>query len=85
MAHAVIWYGVPRISDGAAERSRSENCVRVTRTESVPEGCRVRHFDELDERAQDAVVGLDAESTVCDAPGLSTADVIVYTAYYRIE
>ena len=72
-------------ADGVAERSRSEHCVRLTRTDSVPEGSRVRHFDELDQRAQDAVAGLDAGGVVCDAPGLTAADVIVYTDYYRVE
>ena len=76
---------MPRTADCLAERSRSQDCVRVTRTDSVPDECRVRRFDELDERAQDAVAGLDAGNTVCDAPGLSDADVIVYTDYYRVE
>ena len=68
-----------------ADTSRSQRCVRVTRTDSVPEGSRVRHFDELDERAQNAVASLDADTTVCDAPELAAADVIVYTDYYRVE
>ena len=72
-------------ADGVAERSRSQHCVRVTRTDSVPDGSRVRHFDELDERAQNALAGLDGGGTVCDAPGLAAADVIVYTDYYRVE
>ena len=76
---------MPRTVDGLAERSPNGNCVRVTRTDSVPEGSRVRHFDELDERTQDAVAGLDAGSTVCDAPELAAGEVIVYTDYYRVE
>ena len=76
---------MPLTADGVAERSRSQDCVRLTPTDSVPDGSRVRHFDELDERAQDAVVSLDAGSTVCDAPELATADIIVYTDYYRVE
>ena len=76
---------MPQPADGVAERSRSQHCVRLTRTDTVPDGSRVRHFDELGERAQNAVASLDAGSTVCDAPELAAADVIVYTDYYRVE
>ena len=76
---------MPRTVDGLAEGSRNESCVRLTRTDSVPEGYRVRHFDELGERAQDAVAGVDTGSAVCDAPELTAGEVIVYTDYYQIE
>ena len=76
---------MPQMADGVAERSRSEHCVRLTRTDSVPEESHVRHFDELGERAQNAVASLDAGGIVCDAPGLTTADIIVYTDYFRVE
>ena len=76
---------MPRTADCLAERSGDENRVRVTPTDSVPEGYRVRHFDELGEPAQDAVAGLDAGSAVCDAPELTAGEVIVFTDYYRVE
>ncbi len=71
--------------DGVAKRSESGDRVRVTRTESVPEGSRVRHFDQLDERTQDAVASIDGAHAVFDAPELTTGDVVVFTDYYRVE
>ena len=60
----------------------------VTRTETVPENARVRHFDELDDTDQEFLV--DATSGDGSRPsaarsGLSAGDVVVFTDYYRVQ
>ena len=71
--------------DGDAELVSDPGCVRVTPTESVPAGSRVRHFDELSDSAQDAVAGADDGAVIRGSSGLSTGEVIVFTDYYRVE
>jgi hypothetical protein len=60
----------------------------VIRTNSVPESARVRHFDELDDAAQEylahAVEGASPRDPTT-LSGLSEGDVVVYTDYYRIQ
>jgi hypothetical protein len=48
----------------------------------------VRHFDQLSDRAQRVVAAADADwtpSVDAPTPVLSTADVVVFTDYYRVE
>jgi hypothetical protein len=60
--------------------------------ENVPDDARVRHYDELDERAKEY---LDAVATGRDRPftdggrpepvaDLRSGDVVVFTDYYRV-
>ncbi|WP_224268328.1 hypothetical protein [Haloprofundus salinisoli] len=61
--------------------------VAATRTETVPAGARVRHFDELDESAQQLVLEaangqLTNTATVSD---LRSGDIVVFTDYYRVH
>ncbi|MFB6096275.1 MAG: hypothetical protein ABEJ74_02675 [Haloferacaceae archaeon] len=66
----------------------------------VPEGARVRHFDELDERAQqDLFAAVHGGSSLAgeesrnrrvsdgggDVTGLVSGDVVVFTGYYRVR
>jgi hypothetical protein len=56
--------------------------------ETVSESARVRHFDELDETAQESLAGaVDGPSSprTTSLPGLSSGDVVVFTDYYRIR
>ncbi|WP_435068869.1 hypothetical protein [Haloplanus sp. C73] len=60
----------------------------VNRAEAVPKSGRVRHFDELDERAQDYLVHVAEGASPRDPTnlsGLREGDVVVFTEYYRIE
>ncbi|KTG09341.1 hypothetical protein AUR64_16305 [Haloprofundus marisrubri] len=61
--------------------------VAATRTDTVPAGARVRHFDELDERAQQMVVAAanGQLSNTASVPGLRSGDVVVFTDYYRVH
>lgn len=60
--------------------------VAPTRTDSVSEDARVRHYDELGEDAQRLLADVaDGDRTAGRAPELADGDVVVYTAYYRIE
>jgi len=60
----------------------------VNRSETAPESGRVRHFDELGERAQEYLVHVAEGASPRDPTnldGLREGDVVVYTEYYRIE
>ena len=60
----------------------------VTGTDTVPETARVRHFDELDDSAQEYLFNV-AEGVSPRDPGnlsgLNEGDVVVFTEYYRIQ
>ncbi|MFB6102954.1 MAG: hypothetical protein ABEJ73_10355 [Haloplanus sp.] len=60
----------------------------VNRTDTVPESARVRHFDELDDSAQEFLVHV-AEGVSPRDPanlsGLQEGDVVVFTDYYHIQ
>ncbi|WP_338737642.1 hypothetical protein [Haloplanus salilacus] len=60
----------------------------VNRTNSVPESARVRHFDELDDAAQEYLVHVEAGASPRDPTtlsGLDEGDVVVFTDYYHIQ
>ena len=66
--------------------TRDEPTVTLVRTDTVPEGARVRHYDELGEPAQRLLAAAEnGERAAGSAPGLADGDVVVYTDYYRIE
>jgi len=59
----------------------------VHRTDGVPEGARVRRFDELADPAQQYPVRAAEGVSPRDprnVPGLNEGDVVVFTDYYRI-
>jgi hypothetical protein len=60
----------------------------VNRTDAVPESARVRHFDELDDSAQEYLVHVAEGASPRDPTNLSElneGDVVVFTDYYRIQ
>jgi len=60
----------------------------VNRTETVPETARVRHFDELDDSAQEYLFNVASGASPRDPSnlsGLNEGDVVVFTDYYRIQ
>ncbi|MFB6194629.1 MAG: hypothetical protein ABEI80_00520 [Haloplanus sp.] len=60
----------------------------VNRTETVPESARVRHFDELDDSAQEFLVHATEGASPRDPANLSDlreGDVVVFTDYYHIQ
>ncbi|WP_224449033.1 hypothetical protein [Haloprofundus salilacus] len=68
--------------------SQSANTtVAVTRTDSVPAGARVRHFDELDESAQQHVLAAanGQLTNTASVSNLRSGDVVVFTDYYRVH
>jgi hypothetical protein len=60
----------------------------VSRTDSVPESARVRHFDELDDSAQEYVAhaarGISPQETAT-LSGLSEGDVVVFTDHFHVQ
>jgi hypothetical protein len=59
----------------------------VKRTETVPETARVRHFDELDDSAQQYLCNVAAGAPPRDPSnlsGLNEGDVVVFTDYYHV-
>ena len=60
--------------------------LRVSRTSAVPTDARVRHFDELDDVAQQYLVAVANGTTPTERPtDLSSGDVVVFTEYYRVN
>jgi len=60
----------------------------VDRTETVPETARVRHFDELDDSAQEYLSNVARGVSPRDPSnlaGLSEGDVVVFTDYYHVK
>jgi len=60
----------------------------VNRTDSVPESARVRHFDELDDAAQEYLAHVAEGASPRDPTnlsGLDEGDVVVFTDYYHIK
>jgi hypothetical protein len=59
----------------------------VDSTDWVPERSRVRHFDELDEAAQEFLIQSTEGATARDprtVPDLREGDVVVFTEYYHV-
>jgi len=60
--------------------------LTVTEVEDLPASADVRHFDELSHRAQRRFLRLLERGPVAADGGLFTAgEIVVFTAYYRIE
>jgi len=60
--------------------------IRIRRVGLIPEGARVRHFDELDEDAQAAVSELAGRPrTGRETSDLDDGDVVKFTDYYQIR
>jgi hypothetical protein len=64
--------------------------VELRTVESVPEGAKVGHYDELDEAAKEevpALVGADGATDVGGEVGASLADydLVKYTDYLRVQ
>ena len=60
----------------------------VTGTDTMPETARVRHFDELDDSAQEYLFNVAAGASPRDPgtlSGLNEGDVVVFTDYYHIK
>ncbi|GAB3326956.1 MULTISPECIES: hypothetical protein [Haloplanus] len=60
----------------------------VNRTDTVPESARVRHFDELDDSAQQYLVHVAEGVSSRDPTNLSElneGDVVVFTDYYHVQ
>ena len=60
----------------------------VDRTDTVPETSRVRHFDELDDSAQEYLSNVAQGASPRDPSnlsGLNEGDVVVFTDYYHIK
>lgn len=60
----------------------------VNRTDTVPESARVRHFDELDDSAQEYLVHVSEGVSPQDPSnltGLNRGDVVVFTDYYHVQ
>jgi hypothetical protein len=60
----------------------------VDRTDTVPETARVRHFDELDDSAQEYLFNVAQGASPRDPSnlsGLNEGDVVVFTEYYHIQ
>jgi hypothetical protein len=60
----------------------------VHETETVPESAEVRHFDELDESAQQYLCNVADGASPRDPnnlSGLNEGDVVVFTDYYHVE
>ncbi|MFB6161293.1 MAG: hypothetical protein ABEJ61_08985 [Haloferacaceae archaeon] len=65
----------------------SSTDLSVTDPGSLSADARVRHVDELDERAQAFLDAARAEGTTPDDPpaDLTPGDVVVFTEYYRVR
>ncbi|MFD1571081.1 hypothetical protein [Halorubrum laminariae] len=60
--------------------------IRIRRAGLISEDARVRHFDELDEDAQDAVRELAGRPQTGQEPtDLDDGDVVKFTDYYQIR
>jgi hypothetical protein len=60
--------------------------LRVSRTAAVSNDARVRHFDELDDVAQQYLAAVATGTTPTEQPAdLTSGDVVVYTDYYRVH
>jgi len=60
--------------------------MRLRRTEWIRPDARVRHFDELSDRTQDAVFEIaDEPRTVPEAADLEDGDVVKFTDYYQVR
>jgi hypothetical protein len=60
--------------------------LRLRRNGWIQPGARVRHFDELDEDAQNLVSDLAGRpQTVPEAADLEDGDVVIYTDYYQVR
>lgn len=60
----------------------------VNRTDTVPETARVRHFDELDDSAQEYLFNVAKGASPRDPgnlSGLNEGDVVVFTDYFHIQ
>jgi len=60
----------------------------VNRTDTVPESARVRHFDELDDSAQEYLVHVEegvSPRNPTNPSGLNEGDVVVFTDYYHVQ
>jgi len=60
----------------------------VNRTDTVPETARVRHFDELDDSAQEYLFTVAEGASPRDPSnlsGLTEGDVVVFTDYYHVK
>jgi hypothetical protein len=60
----------------------------VKGTDTVPETARVRHFDELDDSAQEYLFTVAEGASPRDPgnlSGLNEGDVVVFTDYYHIK
>lgn len=60
----------------------------VNRTDAVPETARVRHFDELDDAAQEFLVQVAEGASPRDPTnlsGLNEGEVVVFTDYFHIK
>lgn len=65
----------------------THSSVRLEPLTTVPMKGRVRHFDELDEGAQEAVIHHVAGLTggVRDSGDLKDGDVVVFTDYFSVR
>jgi hypothetical protein len=60
--------------------------LRLRRTGWIQPGARVRHYDELDEDAQNLVSELAGRpQTVPETGNLVDGDVVIYTDYYQVR
>ncbi|NHN47072.1 hypothetical protein G9464_05600 [Halostella sp. JP-L12] len=76
---------------GSTTSDAPAGALRLRRTESVPADARVRHVDELSERAQQRLYGLldDGETGVPlddrTANEFTDGEVVVFTGYYEVD
>ncbi len=60
--------------------------MRLRRTGTIPSDARVRHYDELGDDAQAAVVEVaGAPWTASEPDDLNDGDVVKYTDYYLVR
>lgn len=60
--------------------------LRLSRVVSVPDGARIRHFDELDDPSQDFVARVAAgEDVAGESAELFDGDVVVFTGYFSVS
>ncbi|WP_159484060.1 hypothetical protein [Halorubrum sp. JWXQ-INN 858] len=60
--------------------------IRLRRTGTVPPNARVRHYDELSDDTQDAVVELAGRArTLPETADLDDGDVVKFTEYYLVR
>ncbi|ODR81613.1 hypothetical protein BG842_25785 [Haladaptatus sp. W1] len=73
-----------------ASASTGETAFTITRTETVPAGVRVYHFDELSEATQQVFAEIDGRERVVRmteavANEFTTDALVVFDDYYRID